>query len=341
MKNYIGKFSEKEGTEDILTGQINKNKIDLPQTTLNFLSNIKRPNNIKNDLILSEMTTEEYISTFRKSNEYTTSSPSGVHYFHYMAASFDQELAAIMALKIYLPFQFAFKVDRWSREHHIIIPKTDPPHLHKLRNIQIIEDDFNSYFKCKINKQLFRNEKVLKLLQKKMYGGIKNKSSHLEVVNQMLINDYINLTKSSVYNTQYDAANLFDRMAPNIVAVALMRLGTPKEIGYQIARNSINTSHKIMSNGNISQSEISCDQHKIWSGIGKGNSVAAPDWIALESAMIETYKCQYTQFSAVNPTNITQYSNPIIAYVDDNNTSHIFPSHTTTEEIIQKIMRTQ
>ena len=106
MKNYIGKFSEKEGTEDILTGQINKNKIDLPQTTLNFLSNIKRPNNIKNDLILSEMTTEEYISTFRKSNEYTTSSPSGVHYFHYMAASFDQELAAIMALKIYLPFQF-------------------------------------------------------------------------------------------------------------------------------------------------------------------------------------------------------------------------------------------
>ena len=147
MTSYIGKFSENKGTEEILTGQINKNKLDLPKPTLSFLSNLKRPNNIKTDLISSEMSTEEFISTFRKANEYTTSSPSGIHYFHYMSASYDQELVAIMALKLSLPFQFAFRVDRWTQEHHIILPKTDPPQLHKLRNIQIIEADFNSYFK--------------------------------------------------------------------------------------------------------------------------------------------------------------------------------------------------
>ena len=165
--------------------------------------------------------------------------------------------STFLALKLSLPFQFAFRVDRRTQAHHIILPKTNPPQLHKLRNIQIIEADYNSYFKCKINKQLFRNEKVVKLLQKQMYGGIKNKSSHLAVVNQLLINDFIKLSKSAAYNTQYDAANCFDRMAPNVVAVALMRLGTPKEIGQQLSMNSINTSHKIMANGSISQAEIS------------------------------------------------------------------------------------
>ena len=170
VTNYIGKFSENQGTEEILSGRINRNNLDLPEPTLSFLSNLKRPDNIQSDLISSEMSTEEFISTFRKANEYTTSSPSGIHYFHYMAASYDQELAAILALKLSLPFQFTFKVDLWTHAHHIILPKTDPPQLHKLRNIQIIEADFNSYFKCKINKKIFLNEKVIKFLQNRCMG---------------------------------------------------------------------------------------------------------------------------------------------------------------------------
>lgn len=174
------------------------------------------------------------------------------------------------------------------------------------------------------------------MFQGQMYGGIKNKSDHLAVLNQTLINDYINMTKLSAYNTQYDAANCFDRMSPNIVAIALRRLGSPREIGIQLAMNSINTSQKIMSKIIYQKKEISCDPERIWSGIGQGNSVSAPAWIALESVMINTFNSPSTQFTASNPTGRITYSNPIISYVHDNNTSHIFPSHMSTEEIIQK-----
>lgn len=51
-----------------------------------------------------------------------------------------------------------FKVDIWCQDHHVILPKTEPPLLNKLRNIQILDADYNSYYKCKVNHQLFRKK---------------------------------------------------------------------------------------------------------------------------------------------------------------------------------------
>ena len=70
-----------------------------------------------------------------------------------------------------------------------------------------------------------------------MYEGIKGKSSHLAILNQILINDYIVLNKENAYNTQYEASNCFDRMSTNIAALALTRLGAPVTIGIQLEKN--------------------------------------------------------------------------------------------------------
>lgn len=176
---YIGRYGEKDGATDIINGRINKNKLNITQETFNVLSNMKYPNNIRKKLINKEMIREEYINTFCTSNEFTTSSPSGVHYFHYIATTFDNDLEEIMATKTSLPFQYAFKVDRWCQAHHIILPKTYPPQIHKLHNIQIIEEDYNSYFKCKINKKYFgiRNS----------YKCFKDKCMEESKINQIIL----------------------------------------------------------------------------------------------------------------------------------------------------------
>ena len=60
-----------------------------------------------------------------------------------------------------------------------------------------------------------------------MYGGIQQRSTHLAIIKQLLINDYITTTKSSAYITQYDSENFFDRMIPNLTSISLTRLGSP------------------------------------------------------------------------------------------------------------------
>ena len=207
-------------------------------------------------MINIELTETEFIETFRRSNENTTASPSGVHYFHYKAATYNKYLTTLLSLKTSIPFLHSIKVNIWATSHHIILPKTQPSRLDKLRNIQILEADYNAYYKFKINHQLMSHPKPLKILQKQMYGGIKQRSSHLSILNQLLINDYIAITKEVSYLTQFDAANCYDRMAPNIVAITLTRLGAPREIGIQLAINSMNTTHQIISNNCLSKNKI-------------------------------------------------------------------------------------
>jgi len=281
------------------------------------------------------MTIEEFISTFRNANEKTMSSPSGVHYFHYKASTCDRNITQLLSTRMSLPCRYPFQVIRWSKSHHVLLPKTNPPLLNKLRNIQILEADYNSYFKCKINHQLLKHKSTAKILQNQMYGGIQQRSSHLAIINQLLINDYIISTKSSAYITKYDAANCFDRMIPNLTSIALTRLGSPHEIGIQLAINSLHTTHRITSKHGLSTYKITRPPSTMWSGIGQGNSVAGPSWLALETSKISTYDDTNTQLIARDPTDINKYSSSIIAYIDDNNTSKIFPSHTTTEAIIQ------
>ena len=265
ITQYIGEYAQKSGANDILNNNIIEKHIPNSPYLKEYLTNLQRPKSITKELITAKFTPTEFISTFRKANEKTMASPSGVHYFHYKAATYDPKLTRLLATRLSIPFHFPFKVNHWSQSHHVLLPKTNPPLLHKMRNIQIIEADYNSYFKQKINHQLLNTPQVSHILQNQMYGGIQNRSTHLSITNQLLINDYITLTKSSAYITQYDAANCFDRMIPNLTAIALTRLGSPQQIGIQLAINSLNTTHRITSKDGLSNEKY----HEQWQQLGQ------------------------------------------------------------------------
>ena len=125
-------------------------------------------------------------------------------------------------------------------------------------------------------------------------------------------------------------------MIPNLVAIALTRLGTPHEIGTQLAINSIHTKHKVITGHGLSTQSIECHHNKIWSGIDQGNSVSGPAWIALEAAKIATYDIHETKSQTSSPNRTIKYNNSLIAYVDDNNTTLTFRFNTQASEIIYK-----
>jgi hypothetical protein len=72
----------------------------------------------------SVLTDEEFISTYKKAHESTTSSPSGRHIGHYKAILKDPTLVTMRTDMMSLPFQIGFAPERWKRVVDIMLEKT-------------------------------------------------------------------------------------------------------------------------------------------------------------------------------------------------------------------------
>ena len=177
---YIGWYGDKSGVDEILNGKMRMECI---------LKNLATPTTYKPNLVDPYISPGEFRDVIRATRENTMASPSGVGYAHYIASTYDEILNEIMALRTSLPFVFPMSVYRWQKANHILIPKTTHPTISKLRNIQLIEADYNSYYKVKVNNQLLRLQYPQTILNDQMYGGLRGKSTHMALANQILIND--------------------------------------------------------------------------------------------------------------------------------------------------------
>lgn len=227
-----------------------------------------------------------------------------------MSTTYDDQLTELFANKMSLPFLYPIPVKIWQCAKHVLIPKSEYPTLDKLRNIQIIESDYNTYFNIKINKQLLRHKYPQKILTNQTVGGLRDRTTHMALLTQTLINYNMMMNKTTGYVSQSDVSNCYDLMTPNLVPMSLTRLGTPKSIETQIAMNSMNTKHRIQAYDGLSQEHIHCPDSQIWSGTGKGNSVSGPGWLSLEAPMIEIMQkenivCLTSPLSSLQFTNAT------------------------------------
>ena len=71
----------------------------------------------------AEMTVEDSCKIFRKTKDSTASSPSGIHYGHYIAASECPELAAVNTIFMVTPFKAGKPLTRWTNSLHYMIQK--------------------------------------------------------------------------------------------------------------------------------------------------------------------------------------------------------------------------
>ena len=86
---------------------------------------------------------------------------------------------------IEIPFRFGVTLSRWKNVTHIMIPKKKKPYVNKLRNIQIVEGDYNGALKFLIGKTLRRYGDENGASSNSTYGGRNNKNCHqmLKMIN--------------------------------------------------------------------------------------------------------------------------------------------------------------
>jgi len=88
---------------------------------------------------------QEYQGGWHKAQEEMLSSPSGIHFSHYIAGNFNPDILVFNAKLVDIPFSTRYSPTQWCRGLNVMLEKSPGNfNVEKLRIILLFEADFNS-----------------------------------------------------------------------------------------------------------------------------------------------------------------------------------------------------
>ena len=127
---FIGRDSSGQTREQILDDTIPADfitHVDDSTEMGNFIRALQRPTDKTTGAPIHELNynlnDKTYREIFSKANEKTSSSPSGIHYGHYIAACQDDLLTTVNATFTRVPFLHGFPLERWSSSIQCMLQK--------------------------------------------------------------------------------------------------------------------------------------------------------------------------------------------------------------------------
>ena len=329
LLEHYGIDAHKSTVKALLNG-IFPNEIPTTIHQKNLMISCKKDIKFKQENI--EITDEDFTKLFRHIKEKTASAPNGNHIGHYIAASYNPLLTAILTFHMNIPIIGQFVPKRWKQSIHILIPKdASNNQLNKLRTIQLLEPDFNALLKIKLNKVLTYSKTSQHDLGLDMYGIRPQMSTHDALMHQCLQLDITQQMHSKASLVNLDATKCFDNIFPNLANIALQILGIHEKITTLFAKTARTMCHRIKTAYGVSKTVLRAPKHTLWSGVGQGNAAAGPSWIAVEKIILKAWGKYHPMVRRMNPGKTI-----IIAYVDDNNIFSPHEMQSSTSQIQQK-----
>ena len=121
---------------------------------------------------------ESYWTIFAKAKESTASSPSGIHYGHYIAACQDDLPTAVNITFTRVCFLHGFALERWSASMHCVLQKKKLPYVDNLRVVQIFKIDFNFSFRYILGRKLLYHGNDHDINSNQIHGSRPGRSTH-------------------------------------------------------------------------------------------------------------------------------------------------------------------
>ena len=165
----------------------------------------KPPTKFSNSQISTNILPEDFIKCYKHWKETTASSPSGRHIGHYKALINKPDIVAYFCKMLRLPLRYGFAPKRWKKVLQVIISKDEgQPRVDRLRNILLLEADYNFTLKLIWGKRLMKRATEKNLLHPAQHARPKNLAESASL-NKKLIYDLIRVTKIAATSFDNDA----------------------------------------------------------------------------------------------------------------------------------------
>ena len=167
---------------------------------------------------------EEFKHFWRKVNEFTSSSMSGVHYGHYKAAIHNVSSTEILAQQLTVIARSGIPPESWSVGLQVMLEKIAGVCLvEKLRAIQLYEADFNCYNQFIFGKQAMKTLTESRYILEELFSQKGSKSEDAKF-DKTLMADLSRQARHPMTIISADAAFCYDRVNQVIMSLVWLVL---------------------------------------------------------------------------------------------------------------------
>ena len=286
---------------------------------------------------------QDFIKGFKYWKETKASSPSGRHIGHYKALSEDTNIIAFFCKMLRLPLKHGFAPTRWKKVLQIVISKDEgQPKVDRLRNILLLEADYNFVLKLIWGKRLMQRATRQQLLHTAQHARPKNLATSASL-NKKITYDIIRQMKIMATSFDNDAKGCYDFIVPPHAMIACQRLGLTPKAAEMLTKILQGTKYLLKTgHGQAKTTYGTTNLYRIL-GIGQGSGGASCAWTSLLDTILWSVSEKYDSLIIESPVKelIKRLGD---AFVDDtsqmttNDPKHHPEDFTKTAELLEHLI---
>jgi hypothetical protein len=337
----IGHLADGPVSQQILEGTY-EYLLDLdPATRLLFEEAAHTYASLSPQEVATYVTPDDFQLFWQTARERTGSSYSGLHFGHYIAASFCPSLSAIHAAKLSICARNGVALARWGVGLTVLLEKImGNVFVHKLRAICLLEADFNWWNKLIFAKRMMQQAIQDGSIPQECYAK-KNSHCNYAVLTKQFFCDSSRVLHHPTGLGECDFGDCYDRAAHPPTSIALQSWGIPKP-AIRVLLNTMQTMQYVLKTGfGESSTTYGGTIAAPNSGLGQGNDAASPGFLALSSLIVNAYRRQGHGARVLSTFSRRLFHLTSVIYVDDTDLLHWPPSSATEpEELVEHVQRT-
>ena len=238
------------------------------------------------------ITGEDYSNYWKRINDRTSSSPSGLHITHYKASALDPVLSEYFANQMNLIISSGIHPLRWGTALQVMLEKVAGVCLvDKLRSIQLYEADLNWFMKFIFNDLAMARLEEANMLPEEHYSK-KGSTAEDACFEKTLTFDISRQSRVPMAVISVDAAQCYDRVHPALMSLVWLALTNhPHAV---IILLHVLQQMKIFTRTGFGDSStyFGGPDDVPMCGLGQGSKAAPSSWLQLSSMIVNAYKAQ-------------------------------------------------
>jgi hypothetical protein len=225
LLSLLGDLADTNAADAILEGNFVA-PINSDPTFVSLLPFLRRPARVED---LNIFTVESFRKGWKKMGEFT-GCQGPLHFGHFKAIASDPILSEWSSLRLSRAFNSGVPAQDWLLGTDIMIEKKAGVYdMDKLRTILLFHPEFNFGNKA-IGRSMMGQAERLDLMPEAQYGSRHGKSASIQVLNKVLLFELSRVQYVPLGYCSTDAKSCYDRIVHSFAALAMRRLGVPKEV---------------------------------------------------------------------------------------------------------------
>lgn len=305
LPDTLGPYGTNAQAKEILNGKIPDSLSEITPAARDILQKcIKLPDT---PIISNKISSKDYVGGYKRWNERTSTSPSGLHLGHDKAAlrqlttpsenerTFADKYFSVKALFMNIALQNTIVYERWTVVVNAMIEKIPGrPRLDKLRVIHLLESDLNMAMGILWGRRLLQQAETLGRLGEAQSGSRSDKRCQDVLLFKHSMYSVLRLTKSNGSTFDNDAKSCYDRIVMLLASLIGQSFGMCPKVCQLFIEVLRNTKYHAKTSYGISSLEYHTTEQYTIHGPGQGGRASPSIWTLISCTILQCMEDKFT-----------------------------------------------